>query len=384
MRLLLIAPQPFYQERGTPIAVKLLIETLCDSGYRVDLLTYHEGEDALIKGLKVFRIKPPAYVSHVPIGISWKKIVCDCYILLKMIHLLSKRNYAVVHAIEEAVFPALLLKRVFRYKLVYDMDSSMVDQIVDKYPLIRALSKPMQLFEKLVVQGADLVLPVCERLSMKIAAYAPQKMQCILHDVPLVCDKDESDNVENIRENLGIKGTVALYAGNLERYQGIDLLIEAYATLPIRENIHLVVIGGDEAKVRQYKISAAEKGTDDRIHFIGSRPLDHLFDYLTQADILVSPRLSGQNTPMKIYSYLASGKPILATDIPSHNQVLDSSCSVLVKPEPRAIAEGLLELAGNKNLRRHIGFAGKEVVEKRYSRPAYKEKLLSAYATFIS
>jgi glycosyltransferase involved in cell wall biosynthesis len=83
---------------------------------------------------------------------------------------------------------------------------------------------------------------------------------------------------------------------------------------------------------------------------------------------------------MKIYSYLASGKPILATNIPAHHQVLDSSCAMLVSPEPQAIARGLLTLAGNDGLRRRIGLAGKKHVETRYSRSEYNRKLLRAYS----
>ena len=56
MNILLLAPQPFYQERGTPIAVRMLVETLCQAGNQVDLLTYHEGEDISLPGLKIYRI----------------------------------------------------------------------------------------------------------------------------------------------------------------------------------------------------------------------------------------------------------------------------------------------------------------------------------------
>jgi glycosyltransferase involved in cell wall biosynthesis len=159
-------------------------------------------------------------------------------------------------------------------------------------------------------------------------------------------------------------------------------MLKAFTIMSNRKDIHLVVIGGNEEDVVKYKIAVAERGIDSHIHFIGPRPLSRLFDYLMQADILVSPRLSGQNTPMKIYSYLASGRPILATDIPSHNQVLDNSCSVVVKPEPQAIAKGLMRLAGNVDLCRRIGLAGQELVNTRYSYSEYRKKLLKAYATF--
>jgi glycosyltransferase involved in cell wall biosynthesis len=102
--------------------------------------------------------------------------------------------------------------------------------------------------------------------------------------------------------------------------------------------------------------------------------------YLAQADILVSPRTLGENTPMKIYSYLASGRSILATDIGSHTQALDASCAVLVPPDPTCLAAGLRRLAGDPQLRGRLGRAGAARAAERYSRDAYREKLRAAYA----
>ena len=60
MNVLLLAPQPFYRERGTPIAVRLLAETLCSLGHAVDLLVYHEGEDISFPGLRLL----PSFFEH--------------------------------------------------------------------------------------------------------------------------------------------------------------------------------------------------------------------------------------------------------------------------------------------------------------------------------
>lgn len=73
------------------------------------------------------------------------------------------------------------------------------------------------------------------------------------------------------------------------------------------------------------------------MHFLGAQPVALLSAvYLAQADILVSPRSKGSNTPMKLYSYLASGKPILATNLWTHTQVLTAASAVLTEPRPRA------------------------------------------------
>ena len=59
VNVLLLAPQPFYRERGTPIAVRLLAEELCSAGHAVDLLVYHAGEDISFPGLRLLRAAAP-------------------------------------------------------------------------------------------------------------------------------------------------------------------------------------------------------------------------------------------------------------------------------------------------------------------------------------
>jgi glycosyltransferase involved in cell wall biosynthesis len=90
--------------------------------------------------------------------------------------------------------------------------------------------------------------------------------------------------------------------------------------------------------------------------------------------------LKGLNTPMKIYSYMASGKPIVATRIGSHTQVLDESCAMLVEPEPAAMAAGLCALLADPAAGRRLGDAARALAAREYSREAYRRKLAAAYA----
>lgn len=82
---------------------------------------------------------------------------------------------------------------------------------------------------------------------------------------------------------------------------------------------------------------------------------------------------------MKLYSYLDSGKPVLATDLPTHNWVLDKEVAVLSAPNPEAFAQGILYLANNPQVRQTLAAAAKHMVQKRHSFTAYKQKLNSLY-----
>jgi glycosyltransferase involved in cell wall biosynthesis len=117
----------------------------------------------------------------------------------------------------------------------------------------------------------------------------------------------------------------------------------------------------------------------DKVSFLGPRSFKKLSHYLSQADILLSPRIIGKNTPMKLYSYLASGKPILATRTYTHTQVIDDTTSYLAEPEPGSFSIGLKRLIESGDLRKTIGDAGRLLAKNNYSLESYKKKLRIIY-----
>jgi glycosyltransferase involved in cell wall biosynthesis len=204
----------------------------------------------------------------------------------------------------------------------------------------------------------------------------------VLPDVP-VGDADVKEPVESLRMITGPEAVIGLYVGNLERYQGIDLLLEGLQKLPRSVNAQVVIIGGDPSHVAQYRERAKALDIADRLHFLGVRPVAHLNAYLAQADILISPRTLGQNTPMKVYSYMQSGRAILATDIRSHTQALDRSCAELVPAEGTALAAGLERLVLDSELRRRLGAAARDKAQSEYSLPVFRRKLKHAYEQVV-
>ena len=151
MRILVVAPQPFYQERGTPIATRLLLEALQAAGHSVDVLTYHVGDDPKLPGVRVFRAPAVPFVHDVPIGFSLRKLLCDVALLCRLFALMRRSRYDVLHAVEEAVFLSLLVRAFagrrstlgtgkldrLGCRVVYDMDSSLPEQLLGKYATLR-------------------------------------------------------------------------------------------------------------------------------------------------------------------------------------------------------------------------------------------------------
>ncbi len=377
MRVLVIAPQPFYQERGTPIATRLLIEALRAAGHEVDVLTYHVGEDPALPGVRVLRAPAVPFVHDVPIGFSVRKILCDLMLGLKLLTLLRRQRYDVLHAVEEAVFLSLLVRGFGGSRLVYDMDSSLPEQLLGKYRALQPVDGLLCRLERFAIARSDLVLAVCEDLAKRARSYATATPIDVVEDVSLLADGGAGG--ENLRGALPEGGVLALYVGNLEHYQGVDLMLEALAQVDSDVPFKFVAIGGSPAAVAEYRARAEALGVGQRAEFVGSRPLPQPGSYLAQADVLVSPRCSGHNTPMKLYSYLAAGKAVLATRIRSHTQVLTDDCALLVDPTAAALAAGLESLLRSPALRARLGLAAERLATSRYSVEHFQASIASAY-----
>lgn len=379
MRILLLAPHPFLQDRGTPLAVDLLLRVLSASGHHVDVVTFHEGRDVSYPNVNLHRIRAVPFVRGIRPGFSWKKVVCDLVLAVRAVRLAVRGRYDVVHAVEEAVFIAALLRRFLGLRYVYDMDSSLGQQLVEKYPGLMRLSAFFERIEGMAVRSSSAVVAVCSTLAATVERLGARRV-VVLHDVSLLEAPRQPSTA--LREELGIRGVLVMYVGNLEAYQGIDLLLESFARVVRRtDQADLVIIGGTEADVARYGRKVSDLGIAGRVHLLGPRPVSGLADCLAAADVLVSPRIKGVNTPMKIYSYLQAGRPVLATALPTHTQVLDDSVALLAAPMPEDFASRLLQLVTDPGLRARLGEAGKAMVEQRYSYPVFARTVGELYAS---
>ena len=101
MRILMIAPEPFFEPRGTPFSEYHRIRALLELGHTVDLVTYPFGRDVSLPGLRVFRCAKPPFMSGIGIGPSWRKLPLDFLLLLTTCRLARREKYDAVHSHEE-------------------------------------------------------------------------------------------------------------------------------------------------------------------------------------------------------------------------------------------------------------------------------------------
>ena len=390
MKILVLAPHPFFQARGTPLAVRTVLEFLSSRGHQLDLLTFHEGENVDIPNCRIHRIVRPLWIRNIRPGFSVKKVVCDLFMFVKCLRMVRKNRYDLIHAVEESAFIAAAMQRFAGVPYVYDMDSSLAEQLVDAYPGLQFAFATLRRCEAVAVRRSLGVLTVCAALEDVAHGHAPDKPIGRVEDTTLLpTDQPHSGNGHGAESllQIGVDGAspVAMYVGNLEHYQGIGLLLEGFRHALIRvPSAHLVIVGGLGDDIAHYGRRAAQLGISSRVHFLGQRPISALEGLFRRADVLVSPRLKGLNTPMKIYSYLDSGTAVLATRLRTHTQVLDDRTAYLVEPDPEALGDGLAELLSDPVLRERLASQAKAYVQQEFTPEAAHRKLKSFYTMMES
>lgn len=387
MKILIIAPQPFYEKRGTPLAVALLARTLGEQGHSVDLLTYHVGETWSAPSVTHFRSISIPFIKSVGKGLSLTKLVLDVFVFAKAFRLLRVGRYDCIHGVEEGAMMGVILKSMYRLPLVYDMDSSIPEQLQDSRSIVWS-QKPViwlaDLLERWTVKHSDLIVAVCSALQQRVHKISSQVDVCLLEDIP-VSEKapdNVEQNVDRLRREFGLENSsVVVYTGTFEEYQGIGLLLDSLPdVIAHHPDVVFVLIGGQQAHVDQVRQIVVQRGLVNHMRVIGRRPLEEMPAFMALADVLVSPRTLGSNTPMKIYSYLQSGRPVVATRLLTHTQVLNDDIALMAEPVSSAFAEAITRLLTDKALGSRLGAAGAAYVAEHYSLDNYRQKLKYAYS----
>jgi glycosyltransferase involved in cell wall biosynthesis len=383
MKALVIAPQPFFTPRGTPFSVYYRTLVTAELGVKVDLLTYGEGQDVDIAGVRMIRIPRFGFLGQVKTGPSLLKLLLDVFLMIWTIGLVSRYRYDFVHAHEEAVFFARFLKPIFRFKLVYDMHSSLPEQLVNfNFTKSKVLITIFRRLEQTCIEAADAVITICPALSSYVEGLLKETRKHLLIEnsifdkVRTKTDGNASSSPAPKNVKVPRNADLIVYAGTLETYQGIDLLLDAFRRVAdAKANVALLVVGGNPNQVTYYTEMAERNGIAAKCVFTGRVPPDLARAYTRRATLLASPRITGSNTPLKIYEQIASCIPLVATNIYSHTQVLNRDVAFLVEPTADDLADGILKALGSKEAMYIKAENAKRLYEEKYSRPVYVTKM---------
>jgi glycosyltransferase involved in cell wall biosynthesis len=374
----MIAPEPFFEPRGTPFSEYYRTKAFTELGHQVDMVTYPIGADVSMPGLSVFRAVSVPGIRKVKIGPSLAKIPLDLMVFLSAVRRLLTTRYDLLDCHEEAGLMGVVLSRIFRVPTLYDMHSSLPEQLSNfRFSRSRVLRFLFDVFERWTIRGSKVVIVICPYLEEVVARVDPKRPTFLIENSPLAESGEpaNSNEVNELRWSLGLADIpIVLYTGTFEAYQGFELLFDGFRNVTEKEpQVRLLMVGGHPEQVREAEALAKSRGIEDSVVFTGQRPPSEMPRYLAAGDILVSPRSRGMNTPLKIYSYLRSGKPIVATRLLTHTQVLDDDVAMLTEPDPESFAEGIVALIRDPERARALGKAARRRANEEYSYERYLE-----------
>ncbi len=387
MHILMIAPEPFFEPRGTPFSEYHRIRALTSLGHTVDLVTYPFGKDVDLPGLRIIRSLKPPFISRVRIGPSWAKVPLDALLSLTAVRLALTRKYDVIHSHEEGGVIGVILAAVLRKPHLYDMHSSLPQQISNfGYGRARWLAWLFEKVERLMIGRSQAVIVICQDLDDTVKALNIPVPTILIENAAGSGAAPSAGTGLAIRQQLGMTAQtpIVLYTGTFEAYQGLDLLYRAMRLAAAQvPGARLVMVGGDPEQVAAARAAAAAEGLADIAVFTGQKPAEDIPAYLDAATVLASPRSSGTNTPLKIYQYLRAGRPIVATRLRTHTQVLDDEVAILVEPTAEGLAAGLVRGLTDPSAAA-LGARARELAETKYSDEAFVDKTRRAYEVLVS
>ena len=229
MKILMVAPEPYFEPRGTPISVFHRLKALSDLGHEIDLLTYHIGKDIPMPGVNIYRIPNIRWIQSVRVGPSWEKLFLDAFLLFKTFSFLFSKKYDLIHSHEEAAFFAGILAKVFSVKHLPDMHSILSRQLQgSRFGNWWLAVLLFEILEKWVIRNSDVILTVGADIDAYVKQVNPASKIFRIDNLPVRDFSSPIDQYEsaNFKKRMNLNGEkLVVYTGTFEQYQGLDLLL---------------------------------------------------------------------------------------------------------------------------------------------------------------
>ena len=328
-------------------------------------------------------------IQHVRIGPSKAKILLDVLVFIKAIQLLLWKRYDVIHSHEEASFFSMFLAWIFRTRHLYDMHSVLSKQLGNfnfgNHPVF---IKIFGILETMVLKTCDAVITVGTDLEKYVKTVGSDIRVVMIENIALQVYQTsvQPDDVEQLKNKLNLDGKLpVVYTGTYERYQGLTMALECVDIVAKQyPKVIFLFVGAKNQQAREWTEIAQGMNLQEHVLFLDVVPPAEAMVYLAYAAVLISPRLDGTTTPLKIYSYLHANRPIVATNITAHTQLLSPETAVLVEPNKEAFAEAIIRVLRDPELAACIGKNAHEFAKEKFSHQDYISKVNQIYKSLSS
>lgn len=387
-KVLMIAPTPFFADRGCHVRIYEEIRALQGLGCEVILCTYHIGRD--MPGVRTERIISIPCYSKLEAGPSWQKPFLDILLSIKSFQVAKKFKPHIIHAhLHEGAFVGRVISKLLSLPLMFDYQGSMTAEMADHKFLKKEgfFIKGFKRLEKWIDQGVEIIVPSSSGSveHLKSEFDMPQdKIRPVLDGVDTDIFKPDY-NVDDLRKKLGISEgkKVVVYLGLLNEYQGVDLLLNAVkGVITAIPEAHFVIMG--YPNLERYVEMAEKSGISAHLTFTGKIDYSEAPRYLCLGDIAVSAKLSKTEANGKIYNYMAAGLPTVCFDTPVNREILGDLGVYAEFGNKESFATAISNILSDKDKIEHLQVAVRKRAVEELSWKRAGEKILKLYEEILN
>jgi len=371
LKVLMIAPTPFFADRGCHVKILEEIKTLSKRNIKITLVTYHIGRD--MEGIDTHRIINIPWYKKLDAGPSIHKYYLDLLLAAKALKIALKTKPDIIHAhLHEGVFVGRIVQFFTRKPLVADYQGSMIGEMLD-HGFVKKGSLSYK-FNRWLENTVN-------KWPQKIIFSSSQAKEFFLNnfniDVRKVISFTEGTNtddfhpgydVNNLRDELKLPSgkKIVIYLGVLTKYQGIDILISSVRS--VREkypDVHFLIVG--YPNVKYYKNMAKELNISSSITFTGKVSHQDAPKYLCLGDIGVSLKLSQTEANGKLFGYMAVGLPCVVFDTKTNKEILGDTGIYAKYGDRNSFIQKLIYLLQNEEALKKYGQLSRKRVLDNYT-----------------
>jgi glycosyltransferase involved in cell wall biosynthesis len=385
-KVLMIAPTPYFADRGCHVRIYEEARALAQMGHEVRIVTYHLGRD--MPGIRTHRIPPVPWYKKFAAGPSWHKPYLDILLFFKALSVAGKFKPHILHAhLHEGAFLGVFLKKILKIPLVFDCQGSLTTEIID-HGFVKPGSIMCGLFrfiEKNINRMADFIITSSGAGATELVEkwmVKAHKVRSLMDGVD--CEEFRSFPKEEARRALGIPQDklVAVYIGVLNRYQGVDILLDVVRIVRQKGRLplHFLIMGFPEEK---YRRMAEDAGIGDSVTFTGRIDYTKAAFYLSAGDIALSPKISLSEANGKLFNYMACSLPTVAFDTPVNREILGDVGVYARYGDTADFAASLEALVNDERRRLKLGKMAREKAEMEHSWGARGRELAGIYRRIL-
>jgi glycosyltransferase involved in cell wall biosynthesis len=392
-RVLMVAPTSFFLDYGCHIRILEEARVLQRLGCQVTIVTYHLGRN--LPDLEIVRTRPTPWRADYEIGSSLHRLTFDLFLFWRVIGLLLRRRFDVIHAhLYDGALIGVVAGRTFGLPVLFDRQGSLTQEMIDHrflnpkgpwYRWVRLLEERINHAADRIVTSTQLGAVQLERTSNCDSTYVRPLPDCANLEFfrPGLLTGDE---VATRRQALGLPDgwPVVVYLGLLAPYQGTPHLLEAFRILKERGVEVALLLGGFPGEAH-YRRVAADLEIGDRVVLTGQVPREQSAMHLALGDVAVAPKLSATEGAGKILDYMAMALPTIAYDTPQSREYM-GSLGVYATPvgSPAALADRIQVLVEQPELRRALGEGLRRRAARHFSWERAGQQLVGIYQDLIS